>query len=58
MAVIGVVFPFLIGTVVGTLAGFFGGWIDVVCMRIIDVVLAFGFSLTGDALADLIGVRE
>ena len=41
IAVIGVVFPFLIGTTVGTLAGFFGGWVDAVFMRIVDVVLAF-----------------
>ncbi|WP_438618561.1 ABC transporter permease [Oryzifoliimicrobium ureilyticus] len=43
MAIIGVVFPFLIGTVVGSLAGFFGGIIDLCVMRLIDIVLAFPF---------------
>ncbi|TIV03947.1 MAG: ABC transporter permease, partial [Mesorhizobium sp.] len=33
IAVIGVVFPFIIGTTLGTIAGFFGGIIDVLFMR-------------------------
>ncbi len=36
IAVIGVVFPFMIGTVVGTLAGYLGGKVDTVFMRVID----------------------
>ena len=43
IALFGVVFPFLIGTALGSCAGYFGGWIDTVLMRIIDVVLAFPF---------------
>lgn len=43
IAVLGVVFPFLIGTAIGTVAGFFGGWVDAVLMRIIDIILAFPF---------------
>jgi peptide/nickel transport system permease protein len=43
MGIIGVVFPFMIGTLVGSLAGYFGGWVDAVFMRILDVVLAFPF---------------
>ncbi|TXH33577.1 MAG: ABC transporter permease [Rhodospirillaceae bacterium] len=43
MGIIGVVFPFMIGTIVGSLAGYFGGWVDAVFMRILDVVLAFPF---------------
>lgn len=55
IAVIGVVFPFLIGTVVGTLAGFFGGWIDAVFMRVIDVVLAFPFLVLMLAIIAILG---
>ncbi len=55
MAVIGVVFPFLIGTVVGTLAGFFGGWVDVMFMRIIDVVLAFPFLVLMLSIISILG---
>lgn len=43
MGVLGVVFPFMIGTTIGSLAGYFGGWVDAVFMRILDVVLAFPF---------------
>lgn len=55
IAVIGVVFPFLIGTVVGTVAGFFGGWIDAVFMRIIDVVLAFPFLVLMLSIITILG---
>ena len=43
IAVIGVVFPFLIGTFVGTVAGFFGGIVDAIFMRLVDIILAFPF---------------
>ena len=43
IAVIGVIFPFLIGTTIGAIAGYSGGWVDSVLMRVVDVVLAFPF---------------
>ncbi len=43
MGVIGVLFPFMIGTVVGAIAGYAGRWVDAALMRLIDVVLAFPF---------------
>jgi peptide/nickel transport system permease protein len=43
IAVFGVIFPFVIGTVAGSIAGYFGGWVDTVFMRLIDIVLAFPF---------------
>lgn len=55
IAVIGVLFPFLIGTSVGTLAGFFGGWVDTVFMRIIDVVLAFPFLVLMLSIIAILG---
>lgn len=55
IAVIGVVFPFLIGTLIGTVAGFFGGWIDAVFMRIIDVVLAFPFLVLMLSIITILG---
>jgi peptide/nickel transport system permease protein len=39
----GVIFPFLIGTTVGAVAGYAGGIVDAVAMRIVDIVLAFPF---------------
>lgn len=43
MGIIGVVFPFMIGTTIGAIAGYSGGWVDSVLMRVVDVVLAFPF---------------
>ncbi|PZO82028.1 MAG: nickel ABC transporter permease [Mesorhizobium amorphae] len=43
IALIGVFFPFVIGTALGTVAGFFGGVVDAVFMRIVDIILAFPF---------------
>jgi peptide/nickel transport system permease protein len=36
-----VLFPFIIGTTLGLLAGWFGGWFDLVLMRVVDMVVAF-----------------
>ncbi len=43
IATFGVVFAFVIGTTVGCVAGYFGGWVDNLLMRLIDIVLAFPF---------------
>lgn len=34
-----------IGTIIGVLAGYFGGWLDTLIMRVIDTFLAFPFLL-------------
>jgi len=43
MGVLGVLFPFLIGTTLGSIAGYAGGWVDAALMRLVDVVIAFPF---------------
>jgi peptide/nickel transport system permease protein len=55
IAVIGVVFPFIIGTTLGTIAGFFGGIVDVIFMRVIDVVLAFPFLVLMLSIIAILG---
>jgi peptide/nickel transport system permease protein len=55
IAVIGVVFPFIIGTLVGTIAGFFGGIVDIVFMRLIDIILAFPFLVLMLAIIAILG---
>ncbi|TFZ32841.1 ABC transporter permease, partial [Pseudomonas syringae] len=39
----GVIFPFMIGTFLGALSGYIGGRFANLCMRVIDIVLAFPF---------------
>ncbi len=55
IAVLGVVFPFLLGTTIGTIAGFFGGIVDIVFMRLIDIVLAFPFLVLMLAIIAILG---
>ena len=45
----------LIGTTVGLAAGWVGGWVDLVLMRLVDVVLAFPGLLLAIALAAVLG---
>ncbi len=44
-----------IGLVLGTSAGFFGGWWDTVVMRITDIMLAFPFLLLALAITAALG---
>lgn len=55
IAVIGVIFPFLIGTFIGTVAGFFGGIVDTVFMRLIDIILAFPFLVLMLSIIAILG---
>jgi peptide/nickel transport system permease protein len=55
MGIIGVVFPFMIGTTIGSLAGYFGGAVDAVFMRLVDVVLAFPFLVLLLAIIAILG---
>jgi len=48
-------FAVIVGTMLGAIAGFFGGWTDNVIMRILDVVLAFPFLLLAIAIVSVIG---
>ena len=55
IAVIGVLFPFMIGTTVGTIAGFFGGPVDAVFMRLVDIILAFPFLVLMLSIIAILG---
>ena len=50
-----VLFPFLVGTTIGCIAGYFGGWIDTVVMRMVDVILAFPFFVLLITLVFILG---
>ena len=43
------------GIVIGLVAGYFGGWVDVVIMRIMDVILAFPSLLLALVLVAVLG---
>jgi peptide/nickel transport system permease protein len=55
IAILGVIFPFIIGTLVGTVAGFFGGVVDAIFMRLIDVILAFPFLVLVLSIIAILG---
>ena len=55
MALVGVIFPFLLGTTLGALAGYLGGWLDNACMRLVDIVLAFPFLVLMLAIMAILG---
>ncbi|WP_166975115.1 ABC transporter permease [Brevibacterium atlanticum] len=55
VAVVAVIVPFLLGTVLGSLAGYFGRWVDVVIMRLADIVSAFPFYVLVIVLVFVMG---
>jgi peptide/nickel transport system permease protein len=58
VAFIAVLFPFILGTILGSLAGYFGGWADLVIMRLVDIVVAFPFYVLVIALVFVLGPGE
>jgi peptide/nickel transport system permease protein len=52
---IAVLFPFVLGTVLGSIAGYFGGIYDTIIMRLVDIVVAFPFFVLIIALVFVLG---
>lgn len=50
-----IILPFLIGTLVGVLAGYRGGWVDSVLVGIVDVIIAFPILVLLIALVFALG---
>ncbi|MBA2759076.1 MAG: ABC transporter permease [Chloroflexia bacterium] len=46
----------LIGVPIGMLAGYFGGWLDVILMRLVDVQLSFPFILLALTINAILGL--
>lgn len=55
MGVLGVVIPLVVGSLLGLLSGYFGGWLDNVVMRIIDVLMAFPFTILVIVIMAILG---
>ena len=56
VGVLAVVFPFCFGVFIGTVCGYFGGWLDTVVMRVVEVVLAFPFYVLIIAIIFVVGL--
>jgi peptide/nickel transport system permease protein len=52
---VSVLFPFLFGAFLGVVTGFFGGKIDVVFMRLVDILMAFPFLILVIAIMSILG---
>jgi ABC-type dipeptide/oligopeptide/nickel transport system permease subunit len=57
IGVTGTVLAALVGTIVGLAAGFFGGWLDTLLMRVVDVFLAFPVIVLGLGIADACSIQ-
>jgi peptide/nickel transport system permease protein len=47
--------PLTYGVVLGAVAGYFGGWVDTLTMRLVDVVIAFPFLVLVIAILAVVG---
>jgi peptide/nickel transport system permease protein len=53
-----VLIPFVVGAILGSLAGYFGGWLDTVVMRLVDIFFAFPFYVLVIVLVFVLGAGE
>lgn len=55
IAFLAILFPFVIGVVLGSLAGYMGGATDTIIMRIVDIISAFPFMVLVIAIIAMLG---
>lgn len=55
VGIISVIAPFVIGIILGSLAGYFGGFVDTIVMRLLDIVQAFPFIVLIIAIVAILG---
>jgi len=55
IGVIVMVLTAMLGVAIGLISGYFGGWVDTVIMRIVDIWLAFPFLVLAIALVAVLG---
>ncbi len=55
IAFISILFPFVIGVVLGSLSGYLGGVVDTVVMRTVDIISAFPFMVIVIAIIAMLG---
>ena len=52
---VSVLFPFIVGSILGIVCGYFGGKVDTVVMRLVDVLIAIPFLILVIAIMTLLG---
>ena len=55
IAAVVIIAAVLLGTIVGAIAGFFGGWLDATLMRLVDITMAFPPILLAMAITASLG---
>lgn len=55
IGLVGVIAPMLIGLTIGLVAGYFGGWVDTVAMRLLDITVPFPFFVLVLAIVAVLG---
>lgn len=55
IGLVGVIAPLVIGLAIGLVAGYFGGWVDAVFMRLADITFAFPFFVLVLAIVAILG---
>ncbi|HJR22657.1 MAG TPA: ABC transporter permease [Dongiaceae bacterium] len=55
MSVFGVLPAMVVGVVIGLVSGYFGGWIDAILMRLVDITVAFPFFVLLIAIVGMLG---
>lgn len=55
IAMVCVLLPFAIGTTIGLISGYIGGWVDAVLMRLVDILWAFPFYVLVIAIVGSMG---
>lgn len=55
VGILSVSISLIVGTALGVLAGYYGGWLDAVFMRIMDVIMAIPYVLLAVLIAAILG---
>jgi peptide/nickel transport system permease protein len=55
IAIFSTLFPLAFGTIIGTLTGYYGGWLDAIFGRLVDLVITFPFLVIVIAIVAVLG---
>jgi peptide/nickel transport system permease protein len=55
IAIFCTIFPLVFGTIVGALAGYYGGWLDTIFGRLVDLIITFPFLVIVIAIVAVLG---